>query len=194
MIWLCFSGRVKPFALYFGDKFQVLPSVGASLDHCAPFFYLPISVPLTLFSIPVIQLSTVLLPVLSPALDSELHDGFLSGPSTPRQQRQKSVHLHMAVYAHLGPSASVLVGEARLVRRDSVLKAGALDMSWLCLLLGSAVVSGSYDLGERKEFWHFLGTNSFFWQPYQEGRFEIISVEPECPRISLWLKSMCLLS
>lgn len=38
MIWLCFSGRVKPFALYFGDKFQVLPSVGASLDHCAPFF------------------------------------------------------------------------------------------------------------------------------------------------------------
>lgn len=68
---------------------------------------------------------------------------------------------------------------------------GALDMSWLCLLLGRAVVSGSYDLGERKEFWHFLGISSFCWQPYQEERFEIISVGPECLRISLCLKSMC---
>lgn len=69
--------------------------------------------PLTLLSIPVIQPSTVPLPVLSPALDTEVHDGFPSGSSTSRHQRQKSVYLHMAVYARLGPSASVLVGEAR---------------------------------------------------------------------------------
>lgn len=158
MTWLCFSGRFKHFAPYFGDKSHVLPSVGNLLDHCVP--YLPISVPLTLFSIPGIQPSIVPLPVLPP--DNDFPSGFLPGPSTPRWQSQFTF-IWLPTYTCLGPSVRILVGEARLVRHDA-----ALDTSRPWLLLEGAVVSGSYDLGGRKEFWHFLGAHSFSWQPYKE--------------------------